>query len=468
MKKISYLIACLPLVAGSCSDGKDNTEILNNPKVVLSSGTVSFSEKGGTASVALIANRDQVEITNEKWLTVSRQDGTVTIVAEANPDAGQRNSQIVFSVSDRGVTARDSIRVWQDGTATVDLSKKETANCYVAKTAGEYSFRADVKGNGGSDGQSSYIDRYGAAITGAVYAELLWEATFDGDKNTSRDIIAGEPVYRDGAVHFSTGATQGNAVIALKDAYGTILWSWHIWVSDDEIGTTYGNGLSWMNRNLGALNNMPGDIRNRGLLYQWGRKDPFLPSRAEYMVAEFDNLPAANAYNYAVGDGSAAWEYNHLARKVIEAPGNVEYAVRHPVCFLTNATSDDWFAAAGGTPALWGKDDREKTIFDPCPAGYMVPPSSGWASQNIKSDWGKLTDNGRYWTGGSKDFYPLSGFLQLQQGALNYCGALGMYWTREQSASDPTLSRRLYLATNSTSFTNLGRGSGCLIRCVKQ
>ena len=37
MKKISYLIACLPLVAGSCSDGKDNTEILNNPKVVLSS-----------------------------------------------------------------------------------------------------------------------------------------------------------------------------------------------------------------------------------------------------------------------------------------------------------------------------------------------------------------------------------------------------------------------------------------------
>ena len=37
-----------------------------------------------------------------------------------------------------------------------------------------------------------------------------------------------------------------------------------------------------MDRNLGALSNEIGDVANRGMLYQWGRKEPFLPSSVAY------------------------------------------------------------------------------------------------------------------------------------------------------------------------------------------
>ena len=462
------MIACLSLLVGSCSDGEDNTGILNEPRITLSTWNVSFPGEGGIAVVAMVANRENVKIENVSWLTVTEEENQLTIIADANPDSQQRISQIILSVSDGGTMAKDSIAVVQSALGTIHLSETETANCYIVKTGGNYSFRADVKGNGGTDGKSKYISQYGLEIQHAVYADLLWEATYDADKNISRDIICGQPVYRDGEIHFSTGSVQGNAVIAVKDAYGTILWSWHIWVVDEEINSEEGGGLIWMDRNLGALNNTPGDINNRGLLYQWGRKDPFLPSRAAYMVTEFDNIAAANRYNNEVGDGSAQWNYNHPMRNVMEAPGNMEYAVRRPTDFLTSSSFENWFVTTEIETALWGADPQEKTIFDPCPAGYMVAPSEGWDRPTIKNDWGTFTDNGRYWTAGSNDFYPLSGFLQVKGGVLNYCGALGMYWTRNEQSESLSNGGRLYLASNSIFYSHLPKGSGLLVRCIKQ
>lgn len=468
MKKLLYMLAFLPLFVGSCSDEEDNTGILNAPRITLSSWNVSFPGEGGTAVVAVVANREDMKIENEEWLTVTEEENQLTIVASANPDTQQRISQIVLSISDGKNMVKDSISVVQYATEIINLSEGETANCYIAKTGGNYSFRADVKGNGTTDGKSGYINRYGVEIQNVAYADLLWEATFDADKNKSRDIIMGQPVYRDGEIHFSTGSVQGNALIAVKDAYGTILWSWHIWVVDEEITTTEGRGLVWMDRNLGALNNTPGNTSNRGLLYQWGRKDPFLPSRASYMVTDFSNIPEANRYNNEVGDGSAQWNYNHPMRNVRELPGNMEYAVERPTDFLTSSSFEDWLVAAKVESGLWGTDDQEKTIFDPCPAGYMVAPSSGWNSPTIKEEWGSFTNNGRYWTGGSNDFYPLPGFLQVKGGALNYCGALGIYWTREEQVESLDCGGRLYLAINSNFYSHVAKGSGLLIRCVKR
>ena len=104
----------------------------------------------------------------------------------------------------------------------------------------------------------------------------------------SREIIDGAPVYKEGYVAFATGRSQGNAVIAVKDINGNILWSWHIWVCDDEI-TAHDHinpanevVAQIMDRNLGALNNEPMDVDNRGMFYQWGRKDPFMPARSAY------------------------------------------------------------------------------------------------------------------------------------------------------------------------------------------
>jgi hypothetical protein len=62
------------------------------------------------------------------------------------------------------------------------------------------------------------------------------------------------------------------------DADGVILWSWHIWLVQDQIGyNTYANNAGvLMDRNLGATSAIEYDSGTIGLLYQWGRKDPFL------------------------------------------------------------------------------------------------------------------------------------------------------------------------------------------------
>ena len=82
---------------------------------------------------------------------------------------------------------------------------------------------------------------------------------------------------------------KGNAVVAFK-VDGTIYWSWHIWVTDNpENGIAYSQGtetdidgnpitVQYMDRNLGAVTNtfLGKDWQKTGgLLYEWGRKDPF-------------------------------------------------------------------------------------------------------------------------------------------------------------------------------------------------
>ena len=120
--------------------------------------------------------------------------------------------------------------------------------------------------------------------------------------------------------------TGGNAVIGYLDpATGLVKWSWHIWVTDREVTLTAANGYEWMDRNLGALNNTPGAVANRGLFYQWGRKDPFLPSSAPYTTG---NVTEANVENHQVGDGTAEWAYTGVRQQLLtEAPGNIENAV---------------------------------------------------------------------------------------------------------------------------------------------
>ena len=85
-------------------------------------------------------------------------------------------------------------------------------------------------------------------------------------------------------------------MIAVKD--GAILWSWHIWYPEAEVaGIASKTGYEVMNMNLGAMRNTAGDVSSYGLLYQWGRKDPFVGPRyynmadsAEAQVYDSQNL----------------------------------------------------------------------------------------------------------------------------------------------------------------------------------
>lgn len=153
-----------------------------------------------------------------------------------------------------------------------------TTNCYrVAPNTTVFTFNAGYKGN-----SQLAIHAISPASVG-----VLWET---GDTPGS---VVSDVSYDATTKNVTlTTSNAGNAVIAAYDNADPttpgahILWSWHIWVTDYDPNLPANqcvystSGATMMDRNLGALSNIGSDdsdnVDDYGLLYQWGRKDPFI------------------------------------------------------------------------------------------------------------------------------------------------------------------------------------------------
>jgi len=296
----------------------------------------------------------------------------------------------------------------------VDLSAAGTANCYIVSAPGTYSFKA-VKGNS-NDAAS------------AAKAEVLWES-FGTDEVPEVGAIISEVSYADNRVVFTTPETlkNGNAVIAVKDEMNQISWSWHIWVCEgyDAVATGqvyYHDAGTLMDRNLGATSATPDKAGVVGLMYQWGRKDPFLGPK----MCKLTFQKAASTLSWPAPVASDA---EH---------GTVEFTVKNPTTFITaNATTDhDWlFAARDNT--LW--KESEKTIFDPCPAGWRIPAGASngvWAKASATTSEFKWPNDrtifalnfSTKWGDAENIWYTASGFLTESTGTLSGT-SIGKYAT---------------------------------------
>ena len=483
MKNIQYILPFTLLLAACSQPAEILCPEADFASVKLSSGSAVISEDGGDKTVFVATNREEWDVKCvEDWVDISIDDNKITVYVDENPDKDSRLAVVDVIAGTKPDVAKARLKVLQKGAATADLSADGTANCYIAQTNASFRFDASVKGNGGSDGNTFYIGYHGLEVTEAAYADLAWESTFDADKTRSTKIISGSPVYsqEEQAVYFSTGEVQGNAVISVHDAEGEILWSWHIWVSDEPVKTSKGNGLEWMDRNLGALNNDPEDIANRGMLYQWGRKDPFLPSPAAYREVPFHTYDdegnlleteeeyyeiqaqieqarvALNISNTQTGDGFLEWEYVSAAPVALQAPGNIEHSVQNPTTVLGCRTDIpigeyvfDWYlqqdlvgkngSLQQSQSDLWGyaqTGTAYKTIFDPCPPGYAVPPrgafdeiQEGYACTYVDREW-ERNAYGWTWKGGNGDYFPSTGNLDVS-GLIGETSEKMLYWTAE-------------------------------------
>lgn len=221
-----------------------------------------------------------------------------------------------------------------------NLSQEGTANCYIVPPVyAEYAFNATVKGNSKE------------SVGTIASAEVLWETTLKHDNIQVNDIIS-EVSVNGNNIHFllAPEAKEGNALIAVKDAEGTILWSWHIWVVDfDPVATQqkYQSGAIMMDRNLGATSVIPDyqgaettDYSAYGLYYQWGRKDPFP------YLGSIVPLSAVQTEDYC---------------------DTVEGSYKNPTTvYVSPVWLDD---------TMW---QSSKTMYDPCPTGWRVPDPSAW------------------------------------------------------------------------------------------
>lgn len=329
-----------------------------------------------------------------------------------------------------------------------DLSAEGTANCYLIRAAGNYKFKA-VMGN--SD----------ATVGNVKKAEVLWESFGTDVKPNVGDLVASVG-YKNGYVYFSTPETfaNGNASIAVRNSKNVILWSWHIWSSaegwNDQIYAN--NAGTMMDRNLGATSATPGDIGAFGLLYQWGRKDPFMGSCA------------ASGTTLAASTGT--WN-------TVSAIKSIAYAEENPTTYVTTSGTD-WCTSNGEDYAFRWQENK-KSLYDPCPVGYRVPDGGEngfWAtalgtssSTSAGTKWDS-TNAGRHWTladGTTAAWYPAVGCRYHDSGALVNVGSDGYCWSASPDPSVSSYAVTLYFNNGLVSpARNSLRGNGYSVRCLRE
>lgn len=268
----------------------------------------------------------------------------------------------------------------------------------------------------------------------------------------------------EGRVHFTAGEGQGNVLIAVRDADGRILWSWHIWVTDYDPSSQAPklNGLSWMTRNLGALSDDYDETGSaKGFVYQWGRKDPF-PSGAGW-----NDLNDITVYD---ASGTAATDL--FANEQVTASNNLQNAVEHPTTFYygTRIGDDyyDWLTADGTAKnnRLWETAaDGGKTLFDPCPPGWRVPRNGSWKGVNEANFIYDEAAFGRRHA--LLGYYPAAGNRGAASGTWSFVGGQASYWT--STATQEQYSYILnFLAAYLNPQSSSNRAAGCSVRCVSE
>lgn len=358
-----------------------------------------------------------------------------------------RNTKYTVNASIRGTNLDDGrVLVGKD----LSAAGTRTANCYVVKTTDAnkwYRFKATVRGNGAQTAED--ISYTGAEIPAGdkispVKAGLVWETRDNGGTVHTLDYVG---YSRNGYIVFKLGsAPEGNAVVAAKDGASKILWSWHIWataafdgdnIKVQKYETRPRNGITgyenitkrtfnMMDRNLGAASAMPASkteaevIKTYGLLYQFGRKDPFPGPGEMKKTGDAELIPFYDANGQLVTKGNFSkfliWSQTLSNKKQDKAAiiAQLTYVVENPSMFVMstndkatqyggdgNTASYNWLWAAhryslpwkasnklwgsgliteSGTSNAFATKPVTKTIYDPCPYGYHMPEQDVWTN----------------------------------------------------------------------------------------
>lgn len=359
-------------------------------------------------------------------LTIATKDGSKMVVNSSKAISIKRSQRTT-------ATALTYVDI-------IDLSSTGTANCYIVSESGKYKFNASVRGNSSE------------SIGEAVSAEVLWES-FGTDVTPSVGDIVRSVTYKEGYIEFETPTelAEGNAVVAAKDASGTILWSWHIWVTDqpqehiypDDVGTI-------MDRNLGATSVTPGDVRALGLLYQWGRKDPFIGIGT---IGEQE--PAKITIDgHEIGSEFGLDELTE--------------SINYPSKFIYNGEESYNWMDNKDYKSLWGHEST-KNIYDPCPTGYRVPSIEFWQNSVIALNdysFDNIFDGFYYSYGSGKAWYP-SIVYRSWDGSFSYTSR-GSYWSCTPSSGNFSYKAATLKFDDTIRVFYENRGSARAIRCVKE
>lgn len=453
-------------------------------------GTAGFGFGETKTFTTESAGVDRVVLSKPDEWKVAYENNTLTITAPTEEHAACAELSgevtiIYFSKSFLSTSVSLKVMVVKVPTEATDLSAAGTANCYIVKPGGTVVFDAQYKGNSATE-----------SIGDPVTAELVWQDA----KNLIQDIYYVSKEKKIVAV--TAPGISGNAVVAACGADGQILWSWHLWIADYDpaasLFTTPANasGTTWtfMDRNVGATTNAPDSFDCHGMIYQWGRKDPFT-SAGTFTVINED-------YSYEVDGERPIYNIRNeelpKIRTLAQYHGTIEKSLCNPLVFyamtynytgemdeygqeivLNDYRTKDWTDVSNDD--YWGGVSGRKTIYDPCPVGYKVPTCDtdgntpyAWlvyADMTWDDTNHGATQNGQWFPAAGTRVYA-SGGLDHQE--LNPYGGMWIGTAGKASANVeqyPELyGQYMFIVDGKRTFkvSKDARSQGMSLRCVKE
>jgi conserved domain protein len=466
------------------------------------------------------------------WLTaMSKESG--------NGGATAESGKATITKADLKDRLTEYNKVLQDATAKGSASNpynlsntnggdaiQNTANSYLISAPGYYRIPL-VYGNavkGGTTNESSYKtahtgtdvlsnfkDHLGNDITTpyinvqnasnpATQASIVWmdqQALVDGMSVTNN----GDKSF----VNFHVSAANiknGNAVIAVKSADGTIMWSWHLWFDHSDALST----IACTNHegdNFKVTKNILGYT-----IYKWKSTSYESPRVARMKIEqEVGNGAKKSAYITITQSPYAEREYStalyQFGRKdafpgtntlyestFVENGGNnisIVNAIQNPGTFYTDGNKWDTEYRYFN---LWSMQTTSqtdvsktliKTIYDPCPVGFSMPPLKTFSGVTItgktntnNKDINALGDWDQGWHFYAKDssspstvYYPAIGSRTAKEGKLYGVKDRGYYWVGVPSSTSAgnnlDIRNTIVIPAN-----NLNRAVGCSIHPVAQ
>ena len=412
-----------------------------------------------------------------------------------------------------------------------------TANCYVIRHAGTYKLPL-VYGNavqGGfeyadayaptmSEGEpgnflSPFQNHLGNGITSAFIenntnciaasADIIWQ---DNAEVITEDvkIVSGASAATPGSYNTSnvrylqftvdeTAVCQNNAIIAVKDGSGNIMWSWHIWTTNDPallsdpIAVTNLTGveydffpiytLGWIDANyleremvtITLEQTYSGETATvtvlqplvptagRGCWYQFGRKDPMC------------TVDSPNQGTFTPNGGNNGGAGVSLATAICNP--NVFYTV------INGSGPDanyDWcdntyYNLWTGKKSTVGQFDQNadiiKSVYDPSPVGYKLPASNAFTGFTTTNVDGVFDKGWNFFTKPDKEgatvFFPVAGCRSYINGTVINDSFSGNYWSAVPNSL--TYGYHLYFTSGSvTPLHGSPRTNGFLVRPVQE
>ena len=290
-----------------------------------------------------------------------------------------------------------------------------TANCYVIHGPGTYripcvygntlklgtynGFAVDAYNESGQG--NAFVNYNGDRITESNYkftpasADVVWQSTSGVITNAAVTPGSDGMSYVTFTVD-KTNLAQGNAVIAAYNSSGTVMWSWHLWITD---ATLTAPNNDFLTQNLGwvsssdnynhypartvqlriqqtnelsdadpvfiTVNQTEGNVdidpsAGSCLYYQWGRKDPFRSSDIKEdkstVISDEGQAPRYLSIQNPSTPLLYYWYYSSRSYDLYDWNSD-HYNVLWNARYSTQQVN---------TPV-------EKSVYDPSPYGFRVP-----------------------------------------------------------------------------------------------